>query len=209
MEKMYQELEQKLQAIKNMIDDAYDNTKNKYGEIHAKYAMSNYFMNCQTNNFTRDNQARENMKTLVYRPNEFLQILLDYAISSFISNDMEVNITNDDLTMYANDNAGLLDYSGTKPIQVVAIATAMNTYWAVNLISVNQKLKNELILNFITERYVKNKRQQLDTSKKAKLIKIEGYKRTIMMSKSKLNNDIRNMNSDDEYEEYIVPRRNR
>lgn len=207
MEEMYTQLERKLQSIKDMIDDAYDTTKNKYTQEDATRAMANYFMNYQTNHFTRDNNARANMEGFLYRPNEFVQILLDYAISSFLLNEMETDITNDELTAYMNDLEGKLDYTGTKSIRVVAISTAINTYWTYTLLSVNKKLKNELILIFITERYIKNRKHELDSSRKSKLIKVEGYKRTVMMSKSKLNNDVRNMNSDDEYEEYIVPHR--
>lgn len=207
MESIHLQLEEKLQEIKDMIDNAYDTTKNKYTETDANYAMTNYFMNCKTENFTRDNSARENMKSLVYRPNEFIQILLDYAISSFLLNEMEADVTNDELNAYMNDRDGNLDYRGNRPIKIVAIATAMSPYWTVNMLSVNQKLKGELVLNFVTERYAKNKRQELDTSRKSKLIKVEGYKYPVMMSKTRLNNDIRNMNSDDEFEEYVVPHR--
>lgn len=209
MESMHIELADKLQSIKYMIDDAYETTRNKYTQTDANYAVISFFMNSRTNGFTRDNSSRENMKSLIYRPNEFYQILLDYAISSFMSNNIPVTITNDELVKYTSDPEGKLDYSGTKPIQVVALAAAMNTYWAINILSTNPTLKSELVVSMVTERYVNNKREQLDNSPKAKMIKVEGYKKIIMMSKSKLNNDIRNMNSDDEYEEYIVPRRPR
>jgi len=201
------ELEQKLQQIKDMIDDAYDVTKNKYTEADANHAIFNYFLNYKANGITRDNNARQNLKDFLYRPNEFYQILLDYAISSYISNNMNCDITYEELIKYLNDKDGSLDYSGTKPIKLVALATGINTYWAVNIISVNQKLKTELIINLITERYIQNKRQQLDVGKKVKIVKLPGYSKDVMISKNKLNNDVRNMNNDDEYEEYIVPSR--
>lgn len=198
-------LEQKLQEIKNMIDFSYDTTKNKYGMLNANHAMISFFVNYKIDGFTRDNHARENIKSLNYRPNEFIQILLDYAISSFLSNNMTPNISQEELNKYAKDTEGALDYSGNKAVQIVAIIAGMNTYYALNLLSVNKKLKNELVLNFVTERYVQNKREQLDTSRKSKTIEVEGYQEKVIISKYKLNNDIRNMNNDDEYEEYIIP----
>lgn len=203
------ELEIKLQEIKDMIDNAYDTTKNKYGETHANHAVLSYFINYITNSFTRDNDARENMKSLLYRPNEFVQILLDYAISSYLSNNMTCDLTNEEINQYMNDKDGKLDYSGSKAVKIVAIVAGMNTFHAVNMLSLNPKLKSELILNFVTERYSQNKRQQLDSSRKSKIVKVEGYPHGVMISKNKLNNDIRNMNNDEELEEYIVPHKSK
>jgi len=205
----YTELAQKLQEVKDMIDDAYDTTKNKYGEVHAKHAMLSYFINYQSNGFTRDNYARENMKSLLYRPNEFIQILLDYAISSYLSNNMTCDMTNEEINQYISDKEGKLDYSGNKAVKIVALVTGMNTFHAVHLLSLNPKLRSELVLSFVSERYSMNKRQQLDTGRRSKMIKVEGYPHSVMISKDKLNNDIRNMNNDDEYEEYIIPHKSK
>ena len=204
---MEQDLEKNLQLIKTLIDNAYDTTKNKYNEEWANNAIVECFQFYKANSFTRENNSRENIKSLLDRQNEIPQILLDYAISSFILNDMKCDITMSDLTAYVNDYEQKLDYSGTKAVKITAIAAAINTYWAYNLLAVNKKLKLELVFNFVVERYKQNKRNELDNSKKSKLIKLEGYEHPIMMSKFKLNNDVRNMNSDDEIEEYSPPTR--
>lgn len=195
-----------IQIIKELVDKAYDTTKSKYDDKLANTAMTNFFLYYVTNNFTRKNNARKTMEDLTYRVHEVYQILVDYAISSFILNNMECDLSNDELIAYANDKERKLDYSGKKAVKIVAIASAINTYWTYNLISVNKKLKLELVLNFIAERYIQNKRSELDNTKNTKIIKVEGHDGLIIMSKSKLNNDVRNMNNYDEIEEYQPPK---
>lgn len=200
-------LEEKLKLIKKLVDEAYDTTKNKYNENWANTAITNCFLYSKSNNFTRDNNARTNINSLLNRPNEIYQILLEYAISSYLLNNMECDISSEELQAYATDFEGKLDYSGKKAIKIAAIATATNTYWTYNMLAVNKKLKLELVLNFVTERYIQNKRQELDSTNKVRLIKIntKDKQKQLLMSKTKLNIDVRNMNNDDDIEEYIPP----
>ena len=197
------EQEKKLQFYKDMIDNAYDTTKNKYGSEFANRAMIEYFLGGRVNGFTRENKARANMIFFEERINENAQVLLDYAISSFMINEDTCDISNQDLTQYANDKEGKLNYDSKHITKVVAVATAVNVYWASNLISLNKKLREALLVNFITERYGLNKRNELDNSRKSKPIKLTDKKKIYMMSKYELNNCIRNMNADDEIEDYV------
>jgi len=198
------ELENKLQFYKDMLDSSYDTTKNKYNSEFANRAMLEYFLRYRVNGFTRDNKARANVIFLQERHNELTQILLDYAISSFMLNNETCDISDSDLNKYANDKDGVLNYYDSKYItKVVAVATAVNPYWASNLIAVNRNLREALLVNFITERYGLNKRNELDNSKKAKPIKLTDKDKIIMMSKYNLNRAIRNMNNDDGIEDYV------
>ena len=192
----------KLQNYKDMIDNAYDTTKNKYGEEHAKMAILNYFTNSYYENFTSGNNARSNMQKFMSRPYETLQIILDYAISSFIANNMVCNLSQTDLYAYANDKDYTLNYEPKHITKIVAIATAFNPYWTYNLLSCNHKVIEALLENFVTERYILNEREKLDNCKPTKIIKFTDYpNKPIFMSKARLARDIDNMNRDDEISE--------
>lgn len=202
-----EELEDLLQGIKETVDNAYEVTKNKYGVNTANAAIMNFFYNYDLKHFTRDENARENMRELTYRYNEIFQILMDYAVSSYILNEMKCDIPYSKLYEYANDDEGVLDYSGKTAVKIVALASASNNYWTTNLITINKKLLSELITNFILERYVNNKKEELDRTKKAALVKFLDKDKYFLMSKVQLNNDIRNMNNDENLPEYIPPTR--
>lgn len=207
MEGDSKELADLLQGIKETIDSAYDTTCSKHGDEVANAAIMTFFKNGVLQYFTRDNDARKNMEELSYRGNELYQVLADYAISSYILNEMKCDISQDELGAYARDFNGELDYSGRTPIKVLALASTVNNYWATNILSVNKKLKSELLVNFIQERYVADKRYDLDNTPSVRLVRFSDEKRPVFMSKAKLNNDVRNMNSDDVIDDYIPPTR--
>lgn len=202
-----EELEDLLQGIKETIDNAYEVTKNKYGVETANAAIMNFFYNEDLKHFTRDENARENMRELAARSNEIYQILIDYAISSYILNNMQCDIPYTELGEYANDKLGQLNYSGKTAVKIIALASACNNYWTANFFHLNKKLLTELITNFILERYINKKKEMLDNTEKVQLIKFLDKDKKTLMSKFKLNNDIRNMNRDENLPDYIPPTR--
>lgn len=147
------------------------------------------------------------MRELAARSNEIYQILIDYAISSYILNNMQCDIPYTELEEYANDKLGQLNYSGKTAVKIIALASACNNYWTANFFHLNKKLLTELITNFILERYINKKKEMLDNTEKAELIKFLDKDKKTLMSKFKLNNDIRNMNRDENLPDYIPPTR--
>lgn len=202
-----EELADLLQGTKETVDAAYDATCSKHGSEVANAAIMTFFRNSVLQYFTRDNNARSNMEELLYRDNEIYQILADYAISSYILNEMECDLSHDDLSSYVRDMNGELDYSGTRPIKVLALASTVNNYWALNILSVNKKLKSELLGCFIQERYVDDKRFDLDNTPSIRLVRFPDEYKPVFMSKTRLNDDVRNMNSDDMLDDYVPPTR--
>lgn len=195
-----------INICKEMIDHAYETTKNKYGQTHAIHAIISFFMNHTASEITNDKKDRDNLKYLLYREGELYQILFDYAISSYIINNVEANISMDKLRSYTNTNDETLDYSPETATKITALAAGLNTYWAINLLSCNRRLKSALLQNFIIEKYVLNKKELLNSSKNTKRV-ILTSKEEIFLSKHKLNRDVENMNNDDEKEEFNPPKR--
>lgn len=207
MDRTNEELADTLQGIKETIDKAYEVTQRKHGTEVANAAIYTFFKCDTLQYFTQDEDARKNMEELIYRPNEHYQVLADYAISSYILNGMECDISCEDLAKYANDRYEKLDYSGSTPVKILALASAQSNYWATNLLSINRKLKAELLNCFIQERYVLDRKEELDSVSRVKMVHFSDQERPIFMSKIRLNNDVRNMNSDEEFPEYIPPTR--
>lgn len=197
--KYEQELEERLQKIKKMIDKAYFDTKLKYGKSNADNAISKYFLDYDYRFFTgKDNKKK--FKALQEHPNEIYQVLLDYAISSYISEEqkgIKHEVTLDEVRKYTDTNNKELNYDEHFITSVVALGAAWSPYWVTNLISCNQELKRALVNDFIKGRYTsKEQREALDNSKKSKLI-LEKNGKSITMSKYNLNRCTDNMNNDD------------
>lgn len=204
MKKSNEDVANDLIVNKKAIDHAYRVTKEKYNYLTANEAIRRYFLEYRIKGFTRDQDARKKMDELQYKPYSLIHILLDYAISSFLLNNMESDISEQDLYAYARDTEGSLDYTPEVIVKVFAIGVAVSPYWAYNLLCCNPQLKEALVKSFLEERFIKGLGDSLDETK-AKLIKLIGTETPILMSKSSLNNDIRNMINDDE-ELYIGSR---
>lgn len=187
-------INEELQKSKNMMDDAYELTLSKYGSKLANESMLDFYMNEGLNGITRDNNSRDNMFNILQVPYRVEQILLEYAISSFILNGMECDISNKDLTDYAKDSEGKLNYDNAHITKVVAVGCAVNPSWAYILITCNLKIKKSLLVSFLIERYGLNKKKELDNCPKAKFIKLtDKPSKPLLMSKDRLNNEIRLM----------------
>ena len=115
MEKFYdeKELADILQRTKKVIDLAHIQTKMKYGLEQANRAVYGFFMDCDANCFTgSDNRAKVN--EIAYHPNEFYQILYDYAISNMILDDNnQCSFTLDDVKAYTNKPKTQIATAGT------------------------------------------------------------------------------------------------
>lgn len=208
MEEMEINLQQQLQETKTKFDAAYETTKNKYNEEQATAAIANLYLCGNSTFFTKENNARSYIKSLTYKPYELQHILLDYAVSSFLLNNMECDMSLKDIIKYTDDPEGKLDYSGSKAIKVIALGTAYSPYWVINLMAINKKLTFELVLNFIEERYVRNRKQELDNCEPSKFIRLEGIKHGVFVSKYQLNNHMRNIKQDAAIEELPLHRNN-
>lgn len=192
-----EELKQIFKENKNIFDEVYLINKARYGEEQANVGMYEYFVNHRTDFITRNNHARDNMKKFQYHSAEIEQFLIEYAMSSYISNNIECNLSYSDIRAYTDTENSNLKYDPQSIISLVAIGAAYNTYWMSNVLSCNDKVKRVLVESLINERYIENKKDKLDNSPRAKLVQLKDGKK-IMISIGKLNSDIDNMIRDEE-----------
>ena len=198
-----EELTAILNRTKLFLDRAYLETKLKYNSQQSNSAMYEFFINYDYGMFTNA-ETRKKFHEFTYHGNEITQILLDFAISSYIvdrQNGIEPKVSSYAETHpYTNMDNKDLNYDPKYITEIVAIATATKgPYFVINLLACNTELKIALVRQFITERYnIKDRKQALDNSKNMALIKLSD--KQITMSKNQLNRDIDNMNNDDEYE---------
>lgn len=188
---------------KHRIDEAFEITKLKYGEDHAATAIYNCFVNYEMNGITRTNNARQNMIKFNYHPYEITQFLIEYAMASFISNNITSDFSLKDIRNYVDTNNETLKYDRESIIAVVAIGAAWSPYWMTNLLSCNQKIKAKLVECLIEERYIDNRKTTLDNCQRTKIVKLNDSK-NIYISINKLNRSVDNMIRDDDgayYEE--------
>ena len=198
------ELEKVFNANKKLIDKAYEDTNNKYGIDQATGALYHYFIDFDCSYITNSHGSRTNLKKFVNCYYQNQQILFDYAISSFMINEMKDNLTLEEINMYARDDDGKLNYNPQLITKVVALSlAAWGPYWANHLIACNERAKHALVKGFIAERYVHGKARELDNSRKAMLVNLNGNRK--MLSISALNNDIMNMINQDENEKLFDP----
>lgn len=130
-------------------------------------------------------------------------MLLDFAISSYIADKQKGMVHHisslEEVNAYHDSNNQNLSYDSQHIIEVVAILTAQNTYYALNVIGYNQKLKEVLVQAFVSERYGSlERRQELDNTPNSTLVRLNSGQ-ILTMSKTKLNKDINNMIRDDDY----------
>lgn len=201
-----EELADLFKGTKETIDNAYDATKRKHGIENADAAMMLFFKRDVVAYFTNDEGDRDNMQELLSRPYEIYQVLFDYAISSFILNDMS-NARYAELVNYAMDPNGTLNYSGKRAVQIVALGASFNPYWTANLIAYNQKLRESLIDSFVQERYVEDRRDELDNANMPRLVRFTDTDERFFMNKDKLNFATKKMNEINDLGEYIPPTR--
>lgn len=187
---------QNFEYVKNIIDKAFEVTCQKYGEDQAVSALSLYLNQYVTEAITNEDGIRDSLNSIETRYYEIVQFLLDFAISYYISHDINETISSTELYAYTDDANNVLDYDPEKVTKIVAVGACLSPYWCVNLLACNKMLKQSLIKMLIAQRYVLNKKEGLDTVSKGKIIQIDG--KYFIMNRDNLNNDIRNMNHDDE-----------
>lgn len=198
-----EELAELLKRTKKFLDRAYSDTKiSRYGKEQADRAMFEFFTKCDFGSFTNE-QTRQKFEAFTYHGNEIYQVLLDFAISSYIA-DKKKGISHrisslDEVNAYHDPNNQNLNYEPKHVIEVVALLTAQNSYYALNVLGYNEKLRQVLVENFVKERYGSfERRQELDNTPNSTLVHLDSGK-TLIMSKTKLNKDINNMINDDDY----------
>ena len=195
----YDELREIFRSNKRIIDSAYESTKEKYDDNQATTAMYEYFMNFTSKYFTRSNNARHNMEVFNYHSYELEQFLLEYAMRSYVLNNIECPYSLDEIREYANDKKYRFNYDKKSIISVVAVGSAWSPYWMVNLLSINKKVKEVLITSLIKERYIDNLKDALDNAKSTKAIRLKDSKRALILSIDTLNRNIDNMINDAGY----------
>ena len=195
MDEYYQKVNSLFESNKKIFDEVYQTNKNKYGPEQANVAMYEFFVNYRTDYITRTNDARKKMDKFMYHGSEIEQFLLDYAMSSYSLNGGKV-IPIKEIQKYVNNDPNLA-YDRNTVIALVAIGSAHNPYWMVNILACNPRVKEVLVESLIDERYIQNKKQELDNSRRAKLIKFDNGDKSIMMSRDSLNRSIDNMIHDD------------
>lgn len=195
-------LETQLTVLKKFLDKTFLDIKlSRYGKKQAERAFTEFFTNYDVGFFPGE-EKRQQFEMLSYYGDELYQVLMDYAISAYIADRQKgtkANITSLDqvhiYTDYKNEN---LNYDPKQIVEVVALATAENTYWTTNLIACNKKLKAALANAFVTDRYSSlERRKELDNTPKFRLVKLEKSKE-LQMSKRQLNRDIDNMIRDED-----------
>ena len=198
-----EELTAILNRTKSFLDRSYLETKLKYGSEQSNNAMWEFFVNYDYGMFT-NKETRKKFQEFTYHGNEIIQILLDFAISSYIldrQNGLKPLVTSYSETyQYTDTDNKELNYDPKYITEIVALATAAKgPYYTVNLLACNTELKMALVKEFVTERYnTEGRKKDLDNSKNIVLIGLSDKK--ITMSKNQLNRDIDNINNDDGYE---------
>ena len=182
---------------KKRIDEAFEITKLKYGESHASIALYDCFVNYIMNGITRTNNARSNMIKFEYHSSEIDQFLIEYAMASFISNNIDSDFSLSDIRKYVDTGDETLKYDKASIIALVAIGGAWNSYWMTDLLSCNQKVKAKLVEYLIEERYINNKKNILDNCRRSKMVKLKDGKE-VHISINRLNRNVDNMIRDDE-----------
>ena len=192
-----EELKAIFKENKRIIDEAYLTNKIRYGDEQANVGMYEYFVNYRTDFITRSNNARKNMEKFQYHAPEIEQFLIEYAMSSYITNNIECPLSYSDIRAYTDTENTNLKYDPQSIISLVALGAAYNTYWMSNVIACNKKVKSVLVESLINERYIENKKEALDNSPRTKLVHLKDGK-SLTISINKLNLDIDNMIRDDE-----------
>ena len=181
---------------KERFDKIYDITKGKYDDTQANRAMFEFLNNYRTDFITHTDGARSIANKFMYHGPEIEQFLMSYAMESYILNGYKPDLTSADIDAYTNEQKDL-KYDPETIISVVALGTAWNAYWFSNVLACNKRLKQVLIQSLIKERYVENRREELDNSQKISLATLkDGRKLTV--SVANLNRNIDNMIHDDE-----------
>ena len=184
-----EQMELELKEKKELLDKSYEITKNKYGMSNANRGIILLFLSYKLTGFTRDDDARKNVEKLYNEGYDLYQIMIDYAVSSYIMNKMKCDISIKDINKYANDFDGKLEYDDVESTKIVALAAAQNTSYAYGLLLSNKRLRESLLYNFINERYIQNKKEDLDNSRKATLVKFKDKDKQFIMSKFAINRD--------------------
>ncbi len=199
-----EELAEILKRTKNFLDKTYLDIKmSRYGKKQADRAMLEFFTNCDFGCFPTE-ETRKKFEEFTYHGNEIYQILLDFAISSYMVDKQKGqahNITSlDEINAYHDPNDFSLDYSPKHITEIVALLAAENVYYAINVLGYNEKLKQVLVQEFINERYGNyERRKELDSSPNLTIVRLNSGK-ILTMSKTQLNKDIDNIIRDDGYE---------
>ena len=193
-----EKLMERLERIKQMLDDAYFDTKEKYSKVQADNAIINYFLYDDRGFFTGTNN-RKKLKILSNHEPEVYQILFDYAMSKYISEEdsgIRHKVTLEDIKKYVDPKGKGLNYNEQFVTSAIAIGAAWNPYWTINTVNNNPELKRALVNSFVKGRYSnKTKRAELDNSKRY-VIRKQSDGREIKISKDTLNKRIDKMSND-------------
>ena len=148
-----EQMELELKEKKELLDKSFEITKNKYGMSNANRAVMLLFLNYKLTGFTRDDDARKNVEKLYNNGYDLYQIMLEYAVSSYIMNKMQCDITIKEIDKYSCDIDGKLNYDDIDSTKIVALGVAQSTYYAYNMLVINRRLRESLLSNLINSLY--------------------------------------------------------
>ena len=197
-----EELAECLKSTKKFIDRTHTEIKlSRYGKEQADRALLEFFSNYDIGNFP-NTETRQNFEELTYHGNEIFQILSDFAISSYISDKQKGiphHITSlDEVNAYHDPDNQNLNYDPQHVKEVVALLVAESSYFALNVLGYNKRLRRVLAESFVSERYGSlERRQELDNTPNTSTVKLASGE-ILTMSKTRLNRDIDNMIRDDD-----------
>lgn len=136
------------------IDKAYTLLKIKYGEATALRNIEQFLKTGNVEFITRFNGARELVKEISYP--DLFEILSKYALLSFIRNNKQVTLTEEDININVNDLEGKIHFTPSSAVETLVLINAINPFYGYTGIAVSKNLKEMLIKSFVYERYENN-----------------------------------------------------
>lgn len=152
------------------LDYAYEQLKMKYGK---KFAINNIEEFLKTGNLkliTSTNNARQIASELTYL--DIFEILSKYALLSFIRNNKEVTLTEEDVNKNTNDLDGKIEFTFSSAVETLVLINAMNPFYGYTGMAVSKNLKNKVIQSLVLERYNYNLKDDFE-KETAKFITIK------------------------------------
>jgi len=133
------------------IDKAYELLKIKYGEGTALRNIEQFLKTGNAEFITRFNGARELVKDITYA--DVFEILSKYALLSFVRNNKQVTLTEEDVNINVNDLDGKIHFTASSAIETLVLINAINPFYGYTGIAVSKNLKEIVIKSFVFERY--------------------------------------------------------
>lgn len=184
-----------LKKVKNNLDKAYQKTLEKHDENQAYVGIYGYLIN----GFSGSISTFQLRKTLNnYTEYMIKDVIIDYAVSSFMYHNLEIDINPSIAYDYYNDIDNYeLDYSNQDLLIKVIIEGILlkGVIWVLDLLAYNLRFKNKIVESLVDERYTQNKASELDSVFPSRTIIINGEK--LNLDKNEVLSDLENIIKDE------------